>query len=276
MILPIATHCYRDTRPYGTYLLVAVNVAVFLAGLAGTVPPEGWHSNWSELDWVAGMRSQFSHADAWHLGGNLIALWIFGQAVEGAVGTRGFLLWLLGVLLCTTVVEHYAFGRIAEAPGSLGASGLVYACIAAGFLLAPKTRMTVVYTVSYAPRTVEVGLPLLALGHVGLEIWRALSTYTTEVGGLLPYTPLLHVTGVAVGAALAYLGLRFGWLDAGGWDFFSRRELASIERRSGRAGHYVAPRVDAPPPPAEAPPKCKHCGRVRPAHLPRCMYCGEA
>lgn len=290
MFIPIATDCYRDTRPYGTYLLVALNIGVFAAGRSGMLAPEGWTSQWAELNWWAGLRSQFFHADWMHLIGNLLFLWVFAQVVEGAIGTRAFLLWLVGVALGTVVIEHFAFGTHAEVSGSYGASGIVFACIAGGFLLAPKTKVHTVYTLSYAPRAYTLGLPWLAVGYLLLEIMHAANGFaansTSDSLVYFPYTPLLHVIGFAVGAAFAYVGLKVGVLDAGGWDWLSRRGDPR-DQGDGRVGRYVMPGPSAAPqvpkagvPKAGVPkagvPTCEHCGRVRAHHHLRCIYCGAA
>lgn len=271
MLIPYLVDCYRDSRPYGTIGLLLVNAAVFGALLSGAIDAEHWTSSWSELDLLEGLRSQFFHQDVWHLSGNLLGLWIFGQVVEGAIGTRAFLLWVLAVALSSTVLEHLAFAS--HESGSYGASGIVYACIAGGALLAPKSRIHFTLWL-YIPRGYDVGLVAAALGYLALEVGRAATGYALRTEDLFPYTPLLHLAGFAIGAGFAYLGLKLRLFDAGGWDWLSRR---GHDPRGAKLGDFVAPDVGNPRrAPGSTQPSCKHCGRVRPARLLRCMYCGKA
>ncbi|MCA8979660.1 MAG: rhomboid family intramembrane serine protease [Planctomycetes bacterium] len=270
MLLPYTTDCYRDENPYGTIGLVVVNVLVYGAQLGGLLDESAWSSNWSRLDLLDGLRSQLFHGDAWHLAGNMLFLWIFGQIVEGAIGTRAFLLWLLAVALSSTCLEHLAFS--AREGGSYGASGLVFACIAGGALLAPKSRIRFVLWL-LIPRRYEVGLSAAAVGFLAFELWGVFEHFALRTQDTLPYTPLLHTAGFAIGLGLAYLALKLRLVDAGGWDWLSRR---ARRERGAMLGDFVAPDVEAgPPAPQSTPPKCAHCGRVRPKHLRRCVYCGK-
>lgn len=270
MLIPYTTDCYRDSRPYGTIGLLLMNAVVFGALHAGVIDAAGWISNWSQFDWLEGLRSQFFHEDIDHLLGNLLGLWIFGQVVEGAIGTRAFLLWILAVALSSIGIEYLALsGREGR---SYGASGIVFACIAGGALLAPKTRIHFAWWI-HPPRTFDAGLVLTALFYLGLEIVQAAVEISVSTELVAGYTPLLHTTGFAIGAGLAYIGLKLRLVDAGGWDWLSRR---AHESRGAKLGDFVAPDVAAPTNTSKSTqPTCEHCGRVRPARLMRCMYCGK-
>src|SRR5580704_10194611 len=71
----------------------------------------------------------FIHFKFWHWFGNMLGLWMFGAAIEGAWGTRRFLeLYFIGVggAALTTVAFSYAHILGNPATPTVGASGGVF------------------------------------------------------------------------------------------------------------------------------------------------------
>ena len=83
---------------------------------------------------------QFLHADAMHLIGNMIFLWVFGNNVEDRLGKLGYLFFYLGM----GVVAGLAHWLTSNAP-VLGASGSVAGVTGAFLALFPRTRITFIY-----------------------------------------------------------------------------------------------------------------------------------
>jgi membrane associated rhomboid family serine protease len=87
------------------------------------------------------------HEGIWHLFGNMLGLWMFGSAIEGAWGTRRFVeLYVIGVVgaALTTVGMSYAHILINPAQATVGASGGVFAIlIAFGMLFADSEIMLI-------------------------------------------------------------------------------------------------------------------------------------
>lgn len=105
---------YRDDNPttitpWLTWMLIGVNVAVFLLTLAehqravwelGFIPWElvrgSRHPDSTLLSgWQALWTSMFMHGGFLHLGGNMLFLWVFGDNIEAAMGRIRFLLFYL-------------------------------------------------------------------------------------------------------------------------------------------------------------------------------------
>lgn len=115
---------------WAVYSLIAINVAVF-AWTATGVPGEDeaifrqYGLLADDWRWYTLFTANFLHGDFVHLLGNMLFLWLFGDSIEDALGTVGFLsLYLVGGLLGDLLYVHNNVG--AEIP-SIGASG----CIAA-------------------------------------------------------------------------------------------------------------------------------------------------
>jgi membrane associated rhomboid family serine protease len=81
----------------------------------------------------------FVHAGFWHLAGNLLYLWIFGNNVEEAMGHGKFLLFYL---LCGVAAVT---GQVLPDPASqipmVGASGAISGVLGAYMLLYPRARV---------------------------------------------------------------------------------------------------------------------------------------
>ena len=127
--------------------LIGINTGVYLLCLALSLA--GLHVRDFLLDTVAlnpidvvqhGWLWQlvtygFLHFDFWHWFGNMLGLWMFGSAIEGAWGPRRFVeLFSLGVVgaALTTVATSYAH-VLGSSPltQTLGASGGVFAILMA-------------------------------------------------------------------------------------------------------------------------------------------------
>ncbi len=83
--------------------------------------------------------SMFMHGGFWHLAGNMLYLWVFGNNIEDAMGhTRFFLFYLL----CGVAA---VVAQVVPNPGSIipmvGASGAISGVLGAYMLLFPRARV---------------------------------------------------------------------------------------------------------------------------------------
>ena len=173
----------RTITPYVNYLIIALNVIVFvfLQGMSGdnlftysyaTVPGEiltgrdivtdaklmtdpltGDHFTIPGLGptpipvYFTLITSMFMHGGWLHLGGNMLYLWIFGDNIENAIGHRRYLFFYL---LCGIVasISHVLvtklLGQNLLIP-SLGASGAISGVLGAYILLFPRRRVTMFF-----------------------------------------------------------------------------------------------------------------------------------
>ncbi len=158
-MIPIRHTLPRGTAPIITRCLVATNVSVFLTQLFlgsrmelliqtfGFIPgrlvsPSEWHYAAWEVALTL-FTSLFIHGGFVHLLGNMIYLWVFGDAVEDALGHLRFLLLYLfcGAFgsLCHTVVFP-----LSHIP-SVGASGSIAGVLGAFFVLRPRARIVTLF-----------------------------------------------------------------------------------------------------------------------------------
>lgn len=79
----------------------------------------------------------FAHADLMHLGGNMLALFVFGRVVERNLGPWRLLGCYLLAAACATALSLLAQGLSGRSTPTLGASGAVAGLVALGILLEP-------------------------------------------------------------------------------------------------------------------------------------------
>lgn len=135
---------------------------------------------------------QFLHASMFHLVGNLLYLWIFGDNVEDAMGHRRFLFFYL---LCGAVAgsAHWLAQPQSDVP-LIGASGAISGVLGAYLVLHPYAKVTV--PVYFVP----VYLPawLLLLFWFGFQV-ASLLTLDSDGRGSAWWA---HIGGFLAGAIL--------------------------------------------------------------------------
>jgi membrane associated rhomboid family serine protease len=149
-MIPISTDTPIRRTPWVNYALIALNVLIFLAtgGVENASRPNHPLNRWVELAVLDGTSPQlyqfftyqFLHANWAHIGGNMLFLWVFGNAVNAKMGHGPYLFFYLagGVFAAT----GYGFYRDAS---MVGASGAIAAVTTAYLALFPRSHITVLY-----------------------------------------------------------------------------------------------------------------------------------
>jgi len=100
------------------------------------------------------LTSMFLHGGLWHLAGNMLYLWIFGNNVEDAMGHGRFVAFYLVSGLAAALAQALAD------PGStvpmIGASGAVSGVLGAYLLLYPHARVLVLIPLGFFSQLVRV------------------------------------------------------------------------------------------------------------------------
>jgi len=162
-MIPLRDDKPSFSTPFINYFLIGLNVVVYLWELAvdlnnpralgafvaqfavvpqHTIAVLSGHSYDSPATAILPFfTSMFLHAGFWHVAGNMLFLWIFGDNVEDYLGHFRYLLFYLG----SGVVA--ACGQILLNPNSsaptVGASGAIAGVMGAYFILYPRARVLV-------------------------------------------------------------------------------------------------------------------------------------
>ena len=201
------------------YLLIALNVLAFVwvrALMAAHVDPTLFLRSWALVparfmahpagEALTLVSSMFLHDPTtyWHLGGNMLFLWIFGDNVEEALGSLRFLLFYV---LCGVAA---AFAQILINPGSpimmLGASGAISGVLAAYGSLYPRAAITVVNPVPllwlFWGFFFDLPAWIVILEYFVVNLFNALFSVDHRSGGVAFYA---HLGGFVAGLFLVRL-----------------------------------------------------------------------
>ena len=199
MLFPIGDdNSDRRTTPYINYLLIAINILVFvfLQGMGANAPFTYAYSTVPEeilsgkdvvthdrvvTDPLSGdnftvpglqptpipifltlLTSMFMHGGIAHILGNMLYLWIFGDNVEDAMGHGRYLVFYLIIGIIASLAHVFstaAFGGDPLVP-SLGASGAISGVLAGYLVLFPRKRVLVLFFrfIQPVPAIVAIGL----------------------------------------------------------------------------------------------------------------------
>lgn len=151
-MIPIRDLNPSRRTPYLTYILIAINVLVFLWQLTLTqmelfstfrnlavVPHEYSASPFSPESWLDGLRSMFMHGSFLHIGSNMLYLWVFGDNVEDRFGRVLYLV----VYLLTGYAAVWA--QVLVNPDSqipmIGASGAIAGVLGSYIIQYPRAQI---------------------------------------------------------------------------------------------------------------------------------------
>ena len=130
------------------YLIIIVNFIIYIAALVlikmgyrdEFVGNLGLASNlFTEKPWTI-ITNMFTHTEFWHIFGNMITLFFFGQVIYKLVGTK----WFLLLYFVGGIIGNLFFIWLGS-PQSIviGASGAVYALAGALVVMLPKMQVAI-------------------------------------------------------------------------------------------------------------------------------------
>ena len=133
-MFPIRDHNPSGRTPYVTYLLMAVNIGVFLSYVGLFSDDRAlniFFFDWALIpgrvttgDGYTGiLTSMFLHGGWMHLAGNMLFLYIFGDNIEDEMGHGAYLLFYLACGLLSALA-HVISAPYSPVP-TVGASGAI-------------------------------------------------------------------------------------------------------------------------------------------------------
>jgi membrane associated rhomboid family serine protease len=196
----------RRITPFVTYVLIALNVLVFLLELNNG---EEFIQRWAFVpsrfladpagDFATLFTSMFMHAGWAHLLGNMLYLWIFGDNVEDRLGHA---LYFVFYILCGLAAT---FAQMAISLGSsvanVGASGAIAGVLGAYLVMFPRGRVNVLLGRFVTPMSAIIVIGLWFL----LQIFSQINVFAAgpQEGGGVAY--MAHIGGFVAGVVLTFL-----------------------------------------------------------------------
>jgi membrane associated rhomboid family serine protease len=145
--------------------------------------------------------SMFVHGGLFHVGGNMLYLWIFGNNVEDSMGRGRFIVFYLLCGLAAAAAQYLQ--NPASAVPMVGASGAVSGTLGAYLILHPHARIWTLVVFGFFWRVIPVPA-LLVLGFwIVVQFVNSVVTFGKGDGGGVAF--LAHVGGFAAGMLLVGL-----------------------------------------------------------------------
>ena len=159
------------------------DIAERAAGTACSVP-----------DYATYVTYAFLHSDIFHLGGNMLFLWVFGDNVEDALGHFRYLVFYLLCAIAGAVV-HGMIAPESQAP-LIGASGAIAGVVAAYLVLHPRVK---IWVLAFAR------IPLRLPAWIVLALWIVFQFVMFVAGGDDQISWAAHIGGIVAGAVLVFI-----------------------------------------------------------------------
>ncbi len=203
MLLPYKLETERTWMPVANIVLMAVTVLFFLVQVSLGDDNEFVAALvLREWDPVGMIGTMFLHGGVIHLLGNMLYLWVFGNAVNSAVGNVRYpLLYVLFGLIASCV--HLLF----SSKPAIGASGAINGVVGMSFALFPLNKLRCLYLLSWF-----WGGRFEIRSYWMIAIWFVFDILGVLLGGGgVAYWA--HIGGFAGGLALGMLFTRMEWID---------------------------------------------------------------
>lgn len=185
IVINIAIHIGMEyvayTQPWGAYRTIILTFGSVPANITGQ---QGWGV-------LSSLTSTFLHGGWLHLGGNMLALWVFGRRVEDACGPGRFLLFYLLCGLTADALDSLI--RASSPVPGIGASGAIYGVMGAYLILFPGGRIRTFIMLWFVPLFPRIRAFWIVLYFV---IFQYVSAFIVLISGADPnYNYWAHLGG---------------------------------------------------------------------------------
>lgn len=224
-MFPIRDHNPSGRIPYVTYVLMALNIGIFLSYLPLLSDDRAiyaFYQTWALIPerisvgygFEGLISSMFLHGGWMHLAGNMLFLWIYGDNVEDELGHVGYLVFYLAAGIAAGLTQ-VAFEPYSQVP-MVGASGAIAGVMGAYLLLYPKAKVDILVIFIVFFRIFPIPAWILLMLWFGMQFLGGIASDAGQ-GGTAYWA---HAGGFVAGL----LGVLPFWLKRGGPKFWTRTE----------------------------------------------------
>ncbi len=203
LLLPIGTDRRLRSRPWATLALIALNLYVFFA-LQHRPGEENLPLVFSRFEWWMPITYMFTHGSYWHIGLNVLFLWVFGSHAEDALGRGRYLMLYFSAGLSAAALHGLATATLYPAEidaGLLGASGAIMGVVSL-FVLRFHGVQVRFFLWALLPYIFSVRAVWVGIIYVAWDIGSAVRT--TGSDGLGGGAHWAHIGGFIAGALWAW------------------------------------------------------------------------
>ena len=207
MFFPYRIESDEERRPVVTYVLIGINVVLF--GVYQFLPGKEALLIFDKFGFVPEQASvltvvtyMFLHANWLHIVGNMYFLWLFGRALESAMGSIRFLaLYIVSGVVAVLAHSVFTPPEVADVTCN-GASGAISGIMGGFIVVLPRVSVECVLMLGLTPTTMVRPPAVVVLGA-----WFAIQLFEQWV------VRGQGSTAVAYGAHIG--GFLFGWAAMG-------------------------------------------------------------
>ncbi len=225
MIFPYRIETLFQCRPWANWALVALMVLFHFSGWAVLDYDTVYAMVLQDWSLTGLLGHMFLHGGFMHLVGNMIVLWVFGNAVCGNTSNWAYPILFLGLGMAAGAVH-----LVVDGEPMVGASGAVNGITGMALAMYPLNRVSIAWWFWF-----RFGSFTMPLWGVAL-IWFLMDA----VGALLRtgnVAHMAHIGGLVCGLALGWLALRLRWVELTEFDNRSLEEIfagRTVEERRQR------------------------------------------
>lgn len=206
-MIPLRDHTPSGVLPFITYLLLFINIVVFLGYFPNA--SEGslisFFQNYAFIPAVftngenlhSLITSMFLHGSWMHLAGNMLFLYIFGDNIEGKLGEFLFFFFYISAGLSATFLQY--IGDPSSVIPNVGASGAIAGVMGAYVVWFPHGKIDMLMLFGAMSRMVTVP------AYTMLLYWFAIQLVSGFTGADDGVAYLAHIGGFVFGVFFALL-----------------------------------------------------------------------
>lgn len=219
LFIPYEIETLSQERPWANWLMISLCSLVSLAALWGGISSEAAEAlvlnGWSFPGLVG---HALLHADLSHLIGNMIFLWVFGNAI--CSNTSNWL-YLIAFAVCTLIAA--SMHLVADGSPAIGASGAINGIVGMVLAMYPLNRVNVFWL--FLVRGGSFTCPAWAI----ILFWFAFDVWGAVTGGEhIAYWA--HIGGLLGGVGIGLLCLHRGWFQLTQLDHCSLLDILRREK----------------------------------------------
>jgi membrane associated rhomboid family serine protease len=206
MIVPYRVNTLTVRNPWANLVILALNIGCFVLVNTGQISID-WVERLVLQDWSAlGLLGhQFLHAGWMHLLGNMIGLWVFGNALNGVISN---LEYAVIYLLCGVLAA--ALHLMIDGAPAVGASGAIAGLFGLYLAIYPKNEISCWYWFFQAGTFEMKGYILIIVWF----IWEIVS----GLRGVAGIASWAHVGGLIAGFGAGLVLLKLQRVELGDYD----------------------------------------------------------
>jgi membrane associated rhomboid family serine protease len=201
-LCPYQVDTLYQRNPWGNLALVLVTSIISVAALVGALPDPLIEALVLDGFSPTGLLGYaFLHAGWMHLLGNMVFLFVFGNAICGVMNS-----WLYAAVYLLLGFASGVLHVVIDGHPAIGASGAISGIVGLYLAVYPTNTIRCAWIFLIRVGTTELSGWVLILGWLLLDLWGA-------VRGTGQVAYVAHLAGTVVGFALGFLLLRHGWID---------------------------------------------------------------